>query len=87
MFGRWTLRFLNDPKNVYGEEEAIHTIVRTGLKEDMPEVYRFLDNFSWKPEEIEQLMIWIQEDDGMFPGEKALRYMRFHPEQIESWLQ
>jgi len=87
MFGRWILRFLADPENVYGEEEAIHTIVRTGLKEDMPEVYRFLDNFNWKPEEIEQLMIWIQEDDGMFPGEKALRYMRFHPEQIESWLQ
>jgi glycine betaine/proline transport system substrate-binding protein len=29
---------LNDPKKVYGGEEHIATIVRKGLKEDMPEV-------------------------------------------------
>ncbi len=86
MFARWKLRFLEDPKNIYGKKEEIHTIVRKGLKEDMPEVYRFLDAFRWEPEDLERLMIWIQEDDGMFPGEKAMRYMRFHPEQIESWL-
>jgi glycine betaine/proline transport system substrate-binding protein len=86
MFGRWKLRFLDDPQNVYGDKEEIHTIVRMGLKEDRPDVYRFLDNFHWKPEELEQLMIWIQENDGMFPDEKALRYMRYHPKQIESWV-
>jgi len=86
MFGRWKLRFLDDPKNIFGEKEAIHTIVRKGLEKDMPDVYRFLDNFHWKPAQIEQLMIWIKEGDGLFPGEKALRYMRYHPEQIESWL-
>jgi glycine betaine/proline transport system substrate-binding protein len=86
MFGRWKLKFLEDPKNIYGKKEKIHTIVRSGLEQDMPEVYRFLDNFNWAPEDLEQLMIWIQEDDGMFPGEKAMRYMRYHPEQIESWL-
>ena len=52
----------------------------------MPDVYRFLDNFNWAPEDLEQLMIWIQEDQGMYPGEKALRYMRFHTDQIQSWL-
>ena len=86
MFGRWKLKFLDDPKNVFGGKEAIHTIVRTGLEEDMPDVYRFLDQFNWNAEELEQLMIWIKEDDGMFPGEKAIRYMRFHKDQIESWL-
>lgn len=86
MFGRWKLKFLDDPKNIYGAKEAIHTIVRTGLEEDMPKVYRFLDRFQWSSEDLEQLMIWIKEDEGMFPGEKAMRYIRFHPEQIESWL-
>jgi glycine betaine/proline transport system substrate-binding protein len=86
MFARWKLKFLDDPKNIYGGKEEIHTIVREGLEGEMPDVYRFLDQFRWEPEELEQLMIWIKEDDGMFPGEKALRYMRFHPEQIESWV-
>ncbi|WP_419657131.1 OpuAC: ABC-type glycine betaine/proline transport system, ATP-binding protein [Desulfosarcina variabilis str. Montpellier] len=87
MFGRWKLRFLDDPKNIYGTKEEIRTIVRKGLKADMPRVYRFLDQFNWTPEQLEQLMIWIKEDEGAFPGEKALRYMRFHPQQIETWVQ
>jgi glycine betaine/proline transport system substrate-binding protein len=86
MFARWKLKFLEDPKNIFGGKEQIHTIVRTGLKEEMPDVYHLLDSFNWAPEDLERLMIWIQEDDGMFPGEKALRYMRFHPEQVASWL-
>ena len=87
MFGRWKLKFLDDPENVYGDKEEIRTIVRKGLEEEMPNVYRFLDRFHWTPEQLEQLMIWIKEDEGDFPGEKALRYMRFHPEQVEAWLQ
>jgi glycine betaine/proline transport system substrate-binding protein len=86
-FARWKLKFLDDPKNIYGGKEEIHTIVRQGLKNDMPDVYRFLDNFNWAPEDLEQLMIWIQEDQGMYPGEKALRYMRYHQDQIQSWLE
>ena len=86
-FARWKLKFLDDPKNVYGGKEEIHTIVRKGLKDDMPDVYRFLDNYNWAPADLEQLMIWIQEDEGMYPGEKALRYMRYHGDQVQSWLE
>lgn len=86
MFARWKLKFLDDPENVFGGKEKIHTMVRKGLKEDMPEVYRFLDAFNISPEELGQLTIWVQEDDGMFPYDKALRYMRYHQEQIQSWL-
>jgi glycine betaine/proline transport system substrate-binding protein len=85
-FARWTLKFLEDPKNVYGGKEHINTMVRKGLKDDMPEVYAFLDKFYWTPDDMGQLMIWIQEDEGLFPYEKALRYMRTHPGIVESWL-
>jgi glycine betaine/proline transport system substrate-binding protein len=87
MFGRWKLKFLEDPKNIFGEREEIHTVVREGLQQDMPDVYQFLDNFFWEAEQLEQLMIWIQEDQGMYPGEKALRYMRYHEGQVQSWLE
>ena len=86
MFARWKLKFLKDPKGIYGGKEEIHTIVRKGLKEDMPDVYHLLDNYNWTPEDLEQLMIWIKEDEGMYPGEKALRYIRYHEDQIQSWL-
>jgi glycine betaine/proline transport system substrate-binding protein len=87
MFARWKLKFLEDPENVYGGTEEIRTIVRQGLRQDMPEVYRFLDEFYLDPEDLGQLMIWIQEDHGMFPYDKTLRYMRYHTEQIQSWLE
>jgi glycine betaine/proline transport system substrate-binding protein len=86
MFARWELRFLEDPKKIYGEEERINTIVRKGLKEEMPEIYAFLDKFHWTPDDMAQLMIWIQEEGGLFTSEKALRFMKEHPDLVASWL-
>lgn len=85
-FARWELKFLKDPKGIYGGEERIHTMVREGLEEDMPEVYEFLDNFAWEPQDMGQLMIWIHDDDGLYPYDKALRFLRGNSELVNSWL-
>lgn len=86
MFARWDLKFLEDPKNVYGSGGSIHTIARKGLEQDRPRIYQFLDNFRWTPEEMGQLMLWIQERDGRYPYESALRWVRTHPGRVEEWL-
>jgi len=86
IFARWNLKFLDDPQGVYGESGHINTIVRQGLQADMPRAYRLLDNFFWKPEDAGQLMMWIQEDKGQFPYEKALRWIRSHPDRVEKWI-
>lgn len=86
IFARWDLKFLEDPKNVYGEGGYIATVVREDLKEDMPRVYSFLDRFHWSPSQMGQLMLWIQEDEGRkYPYEKALRWMRHNPGKVGSW--
>jgi glycine betaine/proline transport system substrate-binding protein len=87
MFGRWSLRLLEDPLNVYGPGGKIHTLVRPGLQDELPVVYRFLDAFSWTPAEIEQLMVWIEQDQGRDPYAQALRWLRAHPERVAQWLQ
>ncbi len=84
MFGRWALKFLDDPKGLWGGEGKIHTLVRKGLKEDMPDVYQFLDNFNWEPDAMEQLLLWNKM--GGDPYDNAKRWMRAHPEIVESWL-
>jgi len=86
-FARWSLKFLDDPKNIFGDRGDIHTVVRQGLETDMPKVYRVLDAFFWEPQDVGQLMLWIQEDEGRFPYEKALRWMRTHPEKIDKWIE
>lgn len=86
-FARWQLEFLDDPKGVFANGGSIHTMVRKGLKQDHPELYALLDAFHWTPEDMGQLMLWIQDDDGLFPYEKAQRWLRTHPEIVEDWLQ
>ncbi|MFP4668672.1 MAG: glycine betaine ABC transporter substrate-binding protein [Desulfobacterales bacterium] len=87
MFARWELKFLDDPKGIFDDSDAhIATIVRQGLKQDMPGAFAILDSFRWEPEDLGQLMLWIQEDQGRYPYEKALRWIRNHPEKIEQWI-
>jgi glycine betaine/proline transport system substrate-binding protein len=83
-FARWDLKYLEDPKGLYGGAEQIHTIVRKGLKTEMPEVYRVLDQFHWTPDEMAELMVWNQEK-GSDPYENAKRWLVQYPEKVTAW--
>jgi glycine betaine/proline transport system substrate-binding protein len=85
-FARWPLKFLEDPKNVFGGKQHINTIVRQGLKQDMPEAYALLDNFKWTAEQMSQLLLWNRTDHGSYPYGNALRFIRSNRALIESWL-
>ncbi|HHO75037.1 MAG TPA: glycine betaine ABC transporter substrate-binding protein [Deltaproteobacteria bacterium] len=83
-FARWDLKYLDDPKGIYGGAEEIHTIVRKGLDKDMPEVYRFLDNFHWTLADIGQIMGWNA--DGADPADSAKKWISENPEKVDAWL-
>ena len=83
-FARWDLKYLEDPKGVYGGAEEILTFVRKGLKEDMPEVYNFLDNFHWTLAEIGQQMGWNAE--GAQPYDSAKRWISENPDRVNEWI-
>jgi len=85
MFGRWDLKFLDDPKGTFGASEHINTMVRKGLDKDKPEVYRFLDNFKWSRNQMETVMAWDQEP-GADRYEDAKRFVRENPELVNSWI-
>ena len=84
-FARFDLKYLDDPKNVYGGAEQIHTVVRDGLKDDMPEVYKILDRFEWTPADMQQVMVWNRED-GADPAETAARWVEENPEKVNAWV-
>ncbi len=90
MFSRWKLKYLNDPKNIYnpsldGSKEFIGTIVRKGLKKDMPKAYKVLDQFVWEPKDMEQVMTW-NENDEADPYENAKRWVNENREIVEKWM-
>ncbi len=84
-FARWELKYLQDPKNVYGESEYIATVVRRGLEEDMPEVYAFFENFYWEAGDMEQVMFWFSEE-GYSPEEAARRWISENEAVVDRWV-
>ena len=83
-FAKWDLKYLDDPKGIYGGEEHIATIVRQGLKEDKPEVYALLDNFYWSPDDMAAVMVDIQE--GMSPDEAAQKWIEENSDKVNEWI-
>lgn len=85
MFARFDLKYLEDPENVYGGAEQIHTVVRQGLKDDMPEAYAILDAFEWTPEQMGEVMLMNQED-GSDPYENAQQWVEDNQDVVAQWL-
>ncbi|MFP4160620.1 MAG: glycine betaine ABC transporter substrate-binding protein [Ectothiorhodospira sp.] len=84
-FRRWDLRYLEDPRGIYGEKGAIHTLVRRGLKADRPRVYEFLSRFHWTVRDMEEVMLLMQ-NEGISPAEAARRWIGANRAQVDGWL-
>jgi len=85
MFARWELKYLADPKNVFGGEETVNTVARKGLKEDMPEVHAILSKYKLSLEDEQKVMVW-NEEKGAKPAETAARWVKENPEKVSAWL-
>lgn len=84
-FARWDLKYLDDPKGIYGGAEQIHTIARKGLEEDMPGAYAILSNFAWTADDMGAVML-MNEQEGSDPYESAKKWVEDNPELVNQWL-
>ncbi len=82
-FASYDLKYLEDPKGIYGGAEDVNTIVRQGLSEDHPDAYKLLDQFNWEPEHIETVMNLIQE--GSEPADAAAEWVSENEELVSTW--
>ena len=84
MFAKWKLKFLEDPKGVYGAAETVNSIGSKELATKAPEVAEFLKKFSWQSkDEIGEVMLAIQE--GAKPDAAAKDWVAKHPERVAEW--
>ena len=84
MFAKWKLRFLDDPKEVYGAAETVNSIGSKSLDAKAPDVVAFLKKFSWNSkDEIGEVMLAIQE--GAKPEVAAKEWVVKHPERVAEW--
>jgi glycine betaine/proline transport system substrate-binding protein len=85
MFGSYDLKFLEDSKGVYGGAETIRKITRTGLEDDHPEVYEFLENFVLTDAQLSELMGQFVDTDKS-EREVARAWMNANQDLVNSWL-
>ena len=84
MFAKWKLRFLEDPKGVYGAAETVNSIGSKELDTKAPEVVAFLKKFQWNSkDEIGEVMLAIQE--GAKPDVAAKDWVAKHPDRVKEW--
>ena len=84
MFAKWKLKFLEDPKGVYGAAETVDSIGSKELATKAPEVVEFLKKFQWaSKDEIGEVMLAIQ--DGAKPDAAAKAWVAKHPDRVKEW--
>ena len=83
MFKKYDLKYLKDPKKSFGGAEHIDTIARNGLKKDLPDAYKALDQFHWTPKDSEAVMLKI--NAGGDPKKIAREWITANKATVSKW--
>ncbi|WNF36957.1 glycine betaine ABC transporter substrate-binding protein [Bacillaceae bacterium IKA-2] len=82
-FAKYDLKYLEDPKGIFGASETINTIARLGLDEDHPSAYEVLDNFFWEQDDMGEIMIAVNE--GADPVDAAADWVANNQDTVSTW--
>ena len=85
MWAAYKLKYLADPKGVFGGDETVYSAARKGLAKDMPEVHAILGRFKLSLPEEQELMLKNQAG-GVDPAKTAADWVSQHPDVVKSWM-
>lgn len=78
MNDKLNIKYLKDPRKIFGETENVYTVVRKGFTKDHPEIAKFFHQFKWKTSDLNSLSLICYGYDGDF--EKGAReWLRKNP--------
>ncbi|PSJ58979.1 glycine betaine ABC transporter substrate-binding protein [Pseudaminobacter soli (ex Li et al. 2025)] len=83
MFGKYKLRYIDDPKGALGKAEHVDILARKGFKQDNPKAAELLSRMKLPIPELEVAMFDAQETS----YDKAVdKYIADHPDRVKEWL-
>lgn len=85
-FMEWDLKYLDDPKGVYGGAEDIVTFTRMGFEDEYPQAYGIVERFTWEASDMETVMYYSDQVEGYTEEEAAARWIDENPEKVNEWL-
>jgi glycine betaine/proline transport system substrate-binding protein len=84
-FGRYDLKFLEDPKGIYGTNEHLETYARKGFKEEDPFAATYFANFFLTDSQMGKLLAQMKDgDDDKDATAKA--WIAENQDLVKSWL-
>lgn len=85
MFGRYKLKVLDDPKQIYGKAESIHTVTWKGFSEKDPFAAELLCNIRLTDRQISSLMTAVEETQKT-ETYAARQWIKAHQTLVDSWI-
>lgn len=83
MFGKYDLRYLEDPEGALGGPERVHALGRPNIYRDKPEVFEFFSRFFLPLSDLETVMAEAQESSY---EEAAQNYVNTHKARVNYWV-
>lgn len=84
VFSEYDLKFLDDPKNIYGGVEKIHHATRHGFEEDFEEVDQWFKNWKMDDAQIGDLISYIE--DAEKPIDGAEKWVEDNRDLVNEWI-
>lgn len=84
IFSEYDLKFLDDPKEVYGGVEKIHHATRQGFADDHPEVKEWLKNWKMNDQQIGELINSVENSEEPIDG--ARKWVEENQDLIGEWV-
>jgi len=85
MFQEYDLKLLEEPQEVYGGTENIHTMTREGFADDFPEAAQIADNFYWEVEDMESVTLAME--NGVDERTAAQNWVDENRDMVDSWFE
>lgn len=85
MWAAFKLKYLQDPKGVFGGDETVHNVARKGLEKDMPEVRAILTRFKLTLDGQQAVMLENQ-GSGVDPAKTAAAWVQANQATVKSWI-
>jgi glycine betaine/proline transport system substrate-binding protein len=85
-FARWDLKFLDDPKKIYGEVENTYAVGHTEFRQKFPDVTALLENFLLTDQQLGEVMGLIAESNDK-PYEVVKEWVHDHKDAVKKWVE
>ena len=85
VFNEYKLKYLTDPKKVYGEPDTIYYVTRKGFKDEYPEVINWMDQWEMDDGTLGELIKNMEDMDS--PEQAVQEWLKNHREQVNKWIE